>query len=99
MTRLHRPLMTIKLCYTFLYLDHDKFPLLGSSIWPLLPETQIDLIVRSDWCLTTLLSYHTCTANKKDIFIKKNAFPQVLKLILHCRPHLPTLILRHGPNR
>lgn len=71
MTRLHRPLMTIKLCYTFLYLDHDKFPLLGSSIWPLLPETQIDLIVRSAWCLATLLSYHTCTANKKIYIYKK----------------------------
>lgn len=74
MTRLHHPLMTIKLCYTFLYLDHDKFPLLGSSIWPLLPETQIDLIVRSAWCLATLLSYHTCTANKKRYIYKKMLF-------------------------
>lgn len=46
------------------HLDHDKFPLPGPPIGPLLSKTQADFKMRQTWCLATLVGYHTCTTHK-----------------------------------
>lgn len=49
--------------YLVSHLDHDKFPLLGPSVRPLLSKTQVDFKLRGCWRLATLLAYQTYTAH------------------------------------
>lgn len=46
------------------HLDHDKFPLPGPPIGPLLSKTQADFKLRQTRCLATLVGYHRCTTHK-----------------------------------
>lgn len=46
------------------HLDHDKFPLSGPPVRPLLSKTQTDFKLREAWCLATLVGYHPCTRQK-----------------------------------
>lgn len=48
----------------FSHLDHDKFPLPGPPIGPLLSKTQADFKGRQAWCLAALVGYHTCATHK-----------------------------------
>ena len=90
-TGLYCPVMNTKIHYFVTnndsHLNHDKFPLFGSPIRPLLSKTQVDFKVRRAWYLAALVGYHSYTPYKQLLLITIRIPSQRLLHLKICKDH------------